>query len=52
MACIRPGAACVLAGLLKDEAVNYLELQPIYLRASQAERERLAKEERERNGRN
>lgn len=52
MACIRPGAACVLAGLLKDEAVNYLELQPIYLRASQAERERLAKEERERNGGN
>lgn len=52
MASIRPGAACALAALMESEKIDYMELQPIYLRASQAERERLAREERARNGGN
>lgn len=52
MASIRPGAACALAALMESEKIDYMKLQPIYLRASQAERERLAREERARNGGN
>lgn len=43
MAYLRPAAACVLALEAADEAKSCLELQPIYLRAPQAERERNAR---------
>ena len=43
MAYLRPAAACVLAGEMADEAVDCMSLQPIYLRAPQAERERNAR---------
>lgn len=39
----RAAAICALAQARADEAVGYMELLPLYLRAPQAERERLAK---------
>ena len=43
MSYLRPASVAVLAGLHKDEAVDYLTLMPVYLRAPQAERERARK---------
>ncbi len=40
---LRAGAAAVLAAQAAEQAVAYTELQPLYLRAPQAERERAAK---------
>ena len=39
----RAAAVCALAQLAPERAVDYLALKPLYLRAPQAERERLAK---------
>lgn len=41
---LRPAAVALLAHLRQQEAVDYLTLQPVYLRAPQAERARAAKE--------
>lgn len=41
---LRPAAAAYLAERDVNKAVNYLDLQPLYLRAPQAERERAARE--------
>lgn len=41
---LRPAAVACTAALKADEAVDYLTLQPLYLRAPQAERERAKKE--------
>jgi len=43
LAYIRPAAACEIALHRADEAKNCMELNPIYLRAPQAERERNAR---------
>jgi len=43
MSYLRPASVAVMAGLHKDEAVDYLTLMPVYLRAPQAERERARK---------
>jgi len=43
MSYLRPASVAVLADLHKDEAVDYLTLMPVYLRAPQAERERARK---------
>lgn len=40
---LRPASVALLADLRKDEAVDYLTLMPVYLRAPQAERERARK---------
>ena len=40
MAYLRAASACVLAALDKDRAVEPMRLEPLYLRAPQAERER------------
>lgn len=41
---LRAGAAAYLASLPDARELSYLELEPLYLRAPQAERERLARE--------
>lgn len=41
---LRPAAVAALAARDADQAVDYLTLQPLYLRAPQAERERAARE--------
>ena len=41
---LRPASVAMLAELRKEEAVDYLTLAPVYLRAPQAERARAAKE--------
>lgn len=41
---LRPAARGCLAARDADKAVDYLTLQPLYLRAPQAERERAARE--------
>ena len=41
---LRPAAVAALAARDADKAVDYLTLQPLYLRAPQAERERAARE--------
>lgn len=41
---LRPAAVACVAAAHADEAVDYLSLQPMYLRAPQAERERAKKE--------
>ena len=41
---LRPAAVACLAARDADKAVDYLTLQPLYLRAPQAERERAARE--------
>lgn len=41
---LRPSSVAMLAQAYCDKAVDYLQLQPLYLRAPQAERARLAKE--------
>lgn len=41
---LRPAAVACVAAAHADEAVDYLTLQPLYLRAPQAERERAKKE--------
>ena len=41
---LRPAAVAALAACDADKAVDYLTLQPLYLRAPQAERERAARE--------
>ena len=41
---LRPAAVACTAAQKTDEAVDYLSLQPMYLRAPQAERERAKKE--------
>jgi len=41
---LRPAAVACLAARNADQAVDYLTLQPLYLRAPQAERERAARE--------
>ena len=43
MSYLRPASVAVLADLHKEEAVDYLTLMPVYLRAPQAERERARK---------
>ncbi len=43
MSYLRPASVAVLADLHRDEAVDYLTLMPVYLRAPQAERERARK---------
>lgn len=43
---LRPGCAAALALEKRDEAVDYLSLAPLYLRAPQAQREREAREAR------
>ncbi len=43
MSYLRPASVALLADLRKDEAVDYLTLMPVYLRAPQAERERARK---------
>ena len=43
MSYLRPASVAVLADLHKAEAVDYLTLMPVYLRAPQAERERARK---------
>ncbi len=43
MSYLRPASVAVLAGLYQDQAVDYLTLMPVYLRAPQAERERARK---------
>jgi len=40
---LRPASVAVLADLHKADAVDYLTLMPVYLRAPQAERERARK---------
>ena len=40
MSFLRPASVALLADLRKEEAVDYLTLMPVYLRAPQAERER------------
>ena len=40
---LRPASVALLADLHRDEAVDYLTLMPVYLRAPQAERERARK---------
>ncbi len=42
-ALLRPGSVALLAELRADSSVDYLALQPLYLRAPQAERARLAR---------
>ena len=44
LAYLRPAAVAHRAMQLKDQAVNYLSLEPLYLRAPQAQREREARE--------
>jgi len=44
LAYLRPAAAAALAWEKKDTAVDYLELEPLYLRAPQAERQKNLKE--------
>mgnify|MGYP000181645115 CR=1 FL=1 len=44
---LRPAAVAALAARDADKAVDYLTLQPLYLRAPQAERERAAREARQ-----
>ena len=39
----RAAAICALASERAAQSMDYLELKPLYLRAPQAERERLAK---------
>ena len=41
---LRPGAVALLAEKKQNTAVDYLALQPLYLRAPQAERARLARQ--------
>ena len=41
---LRPASVAALAHLRSEEAVDYLSLAPVYLRAPQAERARAAKE--------
>ena len=41
---LRPAAVAALGARDADKAVDYLTLQPMYLRAPQAERERAARE--------
>jgi len=41
---LRPASVAMLAELRKEEAIDYLTLAPVYLRAPQAERARAAKE--------
>ena len=41
---LRPAAVAALAARDANQAVDYLTLQPLYLRAPQAERERAARE--------
>ena len=43
MSYLRPASVAVLADLHKEDAVDYLTLMPVYLRAPQAERERARK---------
>ncbi len=43
MGYLRPASVAVLAEMHKDQAVDYLTLMPVYLRAPQAERERARK---------
>ena len=43
MSYLRPASVAVLANLRKADAVDYLTLMPVYLRAPQAERERARK---------
>ena len=43
MSYLRPASVALLADLHKDQAVDYLTLMPVYLRAPQAERERARK---------
>ena len=43
MSYLRPASVALLAELRKEEAVDYLTLMPVYLRAPQAERERARK---------
>ena len=42
---LRPGGVALLAERHADRAMDYLALQPLYLRAPQAERARLAREQ-------
>lgn len=44
LAYLRPASAAYLASLKTEEAVNYLELKPLYLRAPQAERQKNLRE--------
>ena len=50
LSCLRSGAGCSLAALCPEEYTDYLQLKPIYLRAPQAERERLKKQQAVDNG--
>ena len=43
MSYLRPASAALLAEMRNEEAVDYLTLMPVYLRAPQAERERARK---------
>ena len=43
MSYLRPASVALLAEMHRDEAVDYLTLMPVYLRAPQAERERARK---------
>ena len=43
MSYLRPASVALLAHLRQNEAVDYLTLMPVYLRAPQAERERARK---------
>ena len=43
MSYLRPASVALLADLCKEDAVDYLTLMPVYLRAPQAERERARK---------
>ena len=45
LAFLRPAAAAQLAWSKRDEAVDYLDLKPLYLRAPQAERQKNLKEQ-------
>ncbi len=47
---LRSGAGCSLAALCPEEYIDYLQLKPIYLRAPQAERERLERQQAVQNG--
>lgn len=44
LAYLRPAAAAALAWEKQEEAISYLDLQPLYLRAPQAERQKNLKE--------